>query len=125
MEGCLLNKAKSKTLSDVQAIAQAISDKKGENIIIIDVREVCSFTDYFIFAEGTVPRHVCALADHVEKSLKELGRTPSHKEGMQEGDWVVLDFLDIIVHILTPEMRAFYALEEVWNKGKIVSIDIT
>lgn len=102
-------------------IRQAIEDKKGFNIVVLDVRGISSMTDFFVIAEGTVDRHVSALARHVEDVLRKDGYTPSHVEGLSEGNWVVLDYLDIIVHFFVPELRQYYSLEEVWKEGKVVS----
>ncbi len=105
-------------------IAQAIYDKKGFNILVLDVKGICSMTDYFIIAEGTVDRHVRALADTIMDQLKAFNQQPLHAEGMQEGDWVVLDYSDFVIHLLIPELREKYALEELWKNGKIVDVDI-
>lgn len=82
-------------------------------------------TDYFIIAEGTVDRHVKALAHTISQTLEEFNHRALHIEGMQEGDWVVLDYSDFVIHLFTPELRQKYALEEVWSKGKIVDVNIT
>ncbi|MBA3722124.1 MAG: ribosome silencing factor [Parachlamydiaceae bacterium] len=108
----------------LNAIAQAIYDKKGMNILVLDVRGVCSMTDYFIIAEGTVDRHVKALADTVCDVLSKEKINPLHVEGQQEGDWIVLDFVDFIVHLFIPEMREKYRLEDLWKEGKVVDVKI-
>lgn len=105
-------------------ICQAIVDKKGFNIVVIDVRGVSTMTDYFIIAEGNVDRHVAALAQHVEDVLREKGQRPAHIEGKLEGNWVVLDYLDIMVHFFIPELRQYYSLEEVWKEGKVVNVPV-
>lgn len=105
-------------------IAQAIYDKKGFNIIVLDVRGICTMTDYFVIAEGTVDRHVKALSQTLVDELEKYGQHPLHIEGEQEGDWVVLDFCDFIIHLFTPDMRLKYSFEEVWHKGKIVDVAI-
>lgn len=105
-------------------IAQAIYDKKGFNILVLDVRGICSLTDYFIIAEGTVDRHVRALADTVIDQLGSFKHHPLHAEGMQEGDWIVLDYSDFVIHLFIPELREKYALEELWKNGKIVDVNL-
>lgn len=105
-------------------VAQAIYDKKGFNIIAIDVRGISSLTDYFLIAEGNVERHVKALSTIVYDNLAESKLKPLFVEGMQEGDWIVMDYGDFIIHLFTTEMRQRYALEEVWKKGKIVDLNI-
>jgi ribosome-associated protein len=111
--------------SDLQlltAIGQAIFDKKGFNILALDVQQVCTMTDYFVFAEGNVDRHVKGLAIAVNAAIGEFGRSPLRIDGMQTGDWVVIDFGDIVVHLLTPEMRERYAIEQLWREGIIVDL---
>jgi ribosome-associated protein len=93
-------------------IAQVIFDKKGMNILALDVRGVSSLTDFVIIAEGNVDRHVSAIADAVIVALKEEGYQPIHTEGLQSGDWVVIDFLDIMVHLFMPGLRDKYRLED-------------
>lgn len=105
-------------------IAQAIYDKKGMNILVLDVRNVCTMTDYFIIAEGNVDRHVQALSRAVIDQMEDLGHRPFHIDGMQEGEWSVLDYGDIVVHLFIPEMREKYSLEEVWRAGKVVDVVI-
>lgn len=105
-------------------IVQAIYDKKGFNIIVLDVRPFCMMTDYFVIAEGTVDRHVKALAREVTDELAPLGRRPFHVDGEREGDWVVLDYGDIMIHLFIPELRQKYALEQLWKKGSIVDVPI-
>jgi ribosome-associated protein len=102
-------------------ICQAIADKKGINIMVLDVRGVCTMTDYFIIAEGTVDRHVKALAYSVEEALSQA---PYRSEGLENGDWIVLDYVDSIVELFVPEMREKYQLETLWKEGKIVSLPI-
>jgi len=108
----------------VQHACQAIVDKKGCNIVTLDVRGVSTITDYFIIAEGTVSRHVAALARHIDDEISKYKTYPIHIEGLQEGDWVVMDYMDFIVHLFTPELRQYYALEEVWKEGKVLSLDL-
>ena len=83
-------------------------------------------TDYFIIAEGTVDRHVKALSQAImdELSSKKGKRTPLHVEGEREGDWVVIDYGDFVIHLFIPELREKYALEELWQKGRVVDVTI-
>ena len=108
----------------VRSACQAIIDKKGLNVVALDVRGISTMTDYFIIAEGTVPRHVSALAQNVDDVLRKNRLTPSHVEGLSEGEWVVLDYMDFILHLFTPELRGYYALEEVWKNGKVMKIPL-
>ena len=108
----------------LQNICQALVDKKAHNIIVLDVKTISSMTDFFIIAEGTVPRHVVALAKQVDETLSESKLSPSHIEGEREGDWVVLDYMDIVVHLFTSDLRKYYSLEEIWHEGKVVDIPV-
>lgn len=111
-------------LKDLTQIAQAIYDKKGFNILVLDVRNICTMTDFFIIAEGTVDRHVKALSDTIVDEFSRKKREPLHVEGQQEGDWVVLDYGDFVIHLFIPELREKYALEDLWKKGQVVDIQI-
>ena len=105
-------------------IAQTIYDRKGFNIIALDVREISFVTDYFIIAEGNVNKHVMAIAEEIRLNLKEKGIKPFCIEGMKDGDWVVLDYMDVIVHLLTPDLRSRYSLEKLWKESKIIDLNI-
>jgi ribosome-associated protein len=108
----------------LNSIAQTIYDKKGFNILILDVQNICTMTDYFIIAEGTVDRHVRAISMALIDQLAQEGYEPLHVEGQQDGDWVVLDYSDFVIHLFIPDFREKYALEEVWKEGKIVNVEI-
>jgi ribosome-associated protein len=105
-------------------MAQAIFDKKGVNILVLDVRGVCTMTDYFIIAEGNVDRHVKALGGAIMDLLSSKGRKPLHVEGEQTSDWMVLDYGEFVIHLFIPELREKYALEELWHDGKIIDVEI-
>lgn len=105
-------------------IAQVIYDKKGVNILALDVKDISSITDYVVIAEGNVDRHVIALARAIMDELHEEGRKPLHSEGLQVGDWVVLDFGDVMVHLFQPGLREKYSLEKLWSESKIVDVEI-
>lgn len=108
----------------VNAIAQTIYDKKGMNILALDVRGISSLTDFVIIAEGSVDKHVLAISHAIIDRLKEMGHRPLHVEGMPMGDWVVIDFFEIMVHLFMPGLRDKYQLEELWRQGKIIDLNI-
>lgn len=110
-------------LAFVELIAQTIFDKKGFNIVAVDVKGVSSLTDYIIVAEGTVDRHVKALASAVERELAEKGEKPIYTEGLENGDWVILDYMEIMVHLFMPGLREKYQIERLWSDGKVVEIN--
>lgn len=115
------NKRTSKLLD---VIAQAIFDKKGVNILALDVSGISTLTDYFVIAEGNVDRHLNALCNEIVDAMKQKGEIPLHVEGLRESDWVIIDFGNIVVHLFTPEMREKFAIEQLWKEGKIVDLNI-
>lgn len=105
-------------------MAQTLFDKKGFNILVLDVRGISSMTDYFLIAEGNIDRHVQSLAKSVIEVLQENGEKPFHSEGVTEGAWAVLDYGEVVVHLFVPDLREKYALEELWREAKIVDVKI-
>ena len=101
----------------------ALSDKKGEDIKIIDIAGVSVLADYFLIANGNSDSQVNALVDNVEEQLHKAGYPLKQREGQASGKWVLLDFGDIIVHVFDKENRLLYDLERIWKDGKNVEID--
>jgi len=91
----------------------------------LDVQGVSTLTDYFIIGEGNVDKHVIALAKSVIETLKKEGESPIHVEGLNQGDWVVIDYLELVIHLFKPGIREKYRLEELWHDGKVVDLDLT
>ncbi len=106
-------------------IAQIVFDKKGINIMALDVQGVSTLTDYFIIGEGNVDKHVIALAKSVIETLKKEGESPIHVEGLNEGDWVVIDYMELVIHLFKPGIREKYRLEELWHEGKVIDLEFT
>ena len=111
-------------LTVLNATAQIIFDKKGFNILALDVKDISTLTDYVIIAEGNVDRHVVAIANAIVDELAKKGIRPSYVEGVKSGDWVVLDYLYMMVHLFMPGYRDMYQLEQLWRDGKIVDLQI-
>jgi ribosome-associated protein len=111
-------------LKIVQIIGQTIYDKKGLNPLAIDIQKVSTLTDYVIVAEGNVDRHVVAIARAITNAMTEEGETLFFQEGIGEGDWVVLDYGNIIIHLFTPGLRQKYQLERLWETGEVVDLQI-
>jgi ribosome-associated protein len=105
-------------------IGQAIYDKKGANIITLDLRNISTMTDFCIIAEGNVEKHVQAIAEHVNQQMTECHKTLLRSEGKHQGDWVVLDYGHILVHLFIPDMREKYELEHLWHEANIVPIQL-
>ncbi|MFO7548698.1 MAG: ribosome silencing factor [Acidimicrobiia bacterium] len=102
------------------AAADAMSEKKGLDILLLDVGDLITITDVFVIATGTSRPHVQTLAEEVEKRLKESGRPPLRSEGRREAEWVLIDFGDVIVHVFQPEHRDFYGLERLWGDAPVI-----
>ncbi len=100
-----------------QEILAAIADAKGQDTKTLDVRGVTDFTDYMIVVSGTSSRHVQTVADKVRTHLRDLGVRPVGTEGEKTGDWVLIDFGDVVVHVMRPQVRDFYNLEKLWGEG--------
>ncbi len=100
-----------------KTIIQAILDKKGENIISLDLRKIPEASaDFFIVCEATSTTQVKAIADFVEDQLKKIcGESPYRHEGKQAAQWVLIDYINVVVHVMHPEARNFYKLEEMWS----------
>ncbi|WP_440448770.1 ribosome silencing factor [Ruminococcus intestinalis] len=102
--------------------AKAISSKKGLNIKLIEIGDISSLADYMVIATGTSSTHVKAIADEVEYQLDEAGISVSHIEGYRSNSWILLDYVDVIVHIFSDEAREFYDLERLWQDGKEIDV---
>lgn len=106
------------TDNEILTIAvKAIDSKRGENIRIIKIDELTVIADYFIIANGSSTTQVKALADEVEFKLSEAGLEPRRTEGYQGANWIVLDYIDVVIHIFHKETRDFYDLERLWQDG--------
>ena len=102
---------------------KALEDKKGEDITVIDISEISTLADYFIIAGGSNRSQIQAMADNVDECIGKNGGTLKQIEGYDAGNWVLLDFQDIIVHIFDKENRLFYDLERIWSDGKKITIE--
>lgn len=115
---------KNKDLKILNLIAQAIFDKKGVNILALDVRPCTPMIDYAILAEGLIDVHVKSIAKEVIEVMEKQGISLSFEEGLKNGDWVVLDFTWVVVHIFMPGMREKYELEKLWSNAEVVDVQI-
>ena len=103
--------------------AKVALDAKAEDLVVLDVKGISSFTDYFVIMSGRSTRHVQGLAEIIEGEMHSKRINTSHAEGLEEGMWVLLDFGDVVVHIFYHEQRKFYDLEGLWHDAKQVNID--
>jgi ribosome-associated protein len=108
-----------------RAIAAIVDDKKGERIVALDVRELVSYTDYLVIATARNERQAKAIADDVHLRLKrDRGLLPARTEGEGEARWVLLDYVDCVLHVQVPEMRDRYRLERLWGEGPRLQLDL-
>jgi ribosome-associated protein len=102
-------------------VVKVVDERKGEDILLLDITGLDTFTDYFVFCSGTSDRQLDALQESVLGSVKKsFGAVLAGKEGTRETEWMLLDFGDVIVNLFSPEKRAYYDLEELWKEGKVV-----
>ena len=101
-------------------IAGLLSDKKAEDVLLLDVSKLSAFADYFVIASGQTERQIEALLRSVSEGLKEENVKPISKEGTPNTGWVLVDYGDVVVHLFTPELRSFYDLEGLWHQATTV-----
>ena len=103
---------------------EAAADKQANDIVLLDMRELCSFAEYFVICSGETRRQAQAICDAVDRSLGGEGIQPLHREGDAESGWVLLDYGDVIIHIFDAALRDYYRLEKLWGKATpLVSIE--
>ena len=110
------------TLEQAKETAKILSVKKGLNIKVIEISDVSVIADYMVIATGNSSTHVKALADEVETQLDDMGISVSHIEGYRSNSWILLDYIDIIVHVFSNEAREYYDLERLWEDGTDIDI---
>lgn len=108
----------------VSLIVDTINDKKGFNILALDISQISSITDVLIVAEGNVDRHVVAIAKAIEEALEKEDEKPIYIEGLENGDWVVMDYFNIMVHLFIPGLREKFQLERLWSDGQLLEFDL-
>lgn len=111
------------SLKMVKIAYKALDDKLAEDVKVIDIRGISVVADYFIIADGTNKNQVQAMVDNVQEELFKAGYEMKQMEGYRQGNWVLLDFSDIIIHIFDKENRLFYDLERIWRDGKEISLE--
>lgn len=112
----MVEKKKSSEQVDLKALVlESLEDIKAVDVVCIDVRDKTEITDYMIVVSGTSSRHVKSIANNVIVDAKEAGFMPLGIEGLEEGEWVLLDLTDVVVHMMLPSAREFYDIERLWN----------
>jgi ribosome-associated protein len=113
---------KQRLPKQVELAVRAAEDKQARDITILDLRNANGFTDYFVICSGNNARQIHAIADAVTDVLAEAGAKPAHVEGYDRSEWVLVDYFDFIVHVFSPDTRAFYGLERLWGTAERVEI---
>jgi len=117
------NKTNEELDADILVTVRAADGKKALNIVVLDLREIASFTDYFVITSGANTRQVQAIADSVEEELKkQQKKRPLRIEGYTSAEWVLVDYGDFVVHVFEDKARKFYDLERLWREAKRVEI---
>jgi ribosome-associated protein len=106
-----------------ERIARLLHEKKAEDIQVLDLRKLGAVTDFFVVASGNSSTHVKSLAEHVEDTLRGAGQRAWHTEGYSAERWVLLDYINVVVHVFHPKTREFYLLERLWGDAERIQID--
>jgi ribosome-associated protein len=106
----------------VNTAAHAASEKKATDLVLLDLRKIASFTEFFLICTGASTRQVQAISNAIEETLRKDGKRPLHIEGYSSAEWILLDYGDFIVHIFSPASRRFYDLERLWRDAPRVEI---
>lgn len=110
------------SLAAAQTAAGLCLDLKALDVVILDLEGVSDVTDCFVIASGTSDTHVRAIAEHVAEEMKKRGFRAHHVEGLQQGRWALVDFVDFVVHVFHPALRSFYQLERLWGDASVVPV---
>jgi len=113
---------RSRVPAAILATVDAVRSKKAADVLALDLKEAGAFTDYFVVCTGQNRRQVQAIADAVEIALKAKKLRPSHVEGYERGEWVLLDYFDFVVHVFSPNARMFYSLERLWGNARTLAL---
>jgi ribosome-associated protein len=112
------------SIEQARLIAGLAREKLAEDVVILDLRPVCAYTDFFVLCSGRNPRQTKAIVDEVRERLKADHKLrPRSIEGDRQGDWILADYLDVVLHVFTPDTRRYYGLEELWGDMPSVELD--
>jgi len=118
-----LPQPESDSLTTARRAALLCADLKANDIVVLDLARVSDATDYFVIASGSSDTHVRAIAEHVLEELRKEGVRAHHVEGLPQGRWVLLDYIDFVVHVFHPTLRSFYQLERLWGDAATIPIE--
>jgi ribosome-associated protein len=109
--------------TDVAAAVESARDRKGRDLVVLDLRGLSTATDFFFIGTGTSDTHVRRMAEHIIDELKRTGVRPDHVEGLQGGRWVLIDYIDFVIHLFHPAAREFYQLEHLWGDAPRLDVE--
>jgi ribosome-associated protein len=112
-------------IPNVQEAVRAAQDRKAVDLQVLDLTGISSFTDFFLVCSGTSSRHTQAISDAVVEQLEKSAVTPAHVEGYNQAEWILLDYVDFVVHIFSEEARHYYDLERLWRKAARIPVEGT
>lgn len=113
---------KERWTGEVGTAVRAALDKKASDVVILDLRSTPAFTDFFVLCSGQSTRQVKAIVDAVEETLRAAKIRPAHVEGYDRAEWILMDYFTFIVHVFTPQTRAFYSLERLWGNAERIEV---
>jgi ribosome-associated protein len=116
-------KKDKKIPGDVNRAVELARDRKATDIMLLDLRGLSNATDYFLLVNGTSDTHVRAIADHIIDELRKEGMKADHIEGLRSGRWVLIDYIDFVIHVFHPTAREFYQLERLWGDAPATAIE--
>jgi ribosome-associated protein len=116
-------KAKKALPADLKRVIELAADRKGQEILLMDLRGLSNSTDYFLLVNGTSDTHVRAIADHIIDESRKENMKADHIEGLRTGRWVLVDFIDFVVHVFHPTAREFYQLERLWGDAPTIPFE--
>ena len=108
--------------ADVARAVRAALDKKASDVVVLDLRSTPAFTDHFVLCSGQNPRQVKAIADAIEDAMRAAKVKPSHIEGYDRAEWILMDYFSFIVHVFVPQTREFYSLERLWGSAERIAV---
>jgi ribosome-associated protein len=103
-------------------VAELAGSKKADDIVVLDMRTLCSYTDFFVICSGRSSRQAQAISDEIRSGLKQEGTLPLRIEGELGSDWILIDYIGVVVHVFTPEARDFYRLENLWKEASRLEV---
>ena len=110
-------------LEQAHRVAALAQEKLADDVVILDMRPVCTYTDYFVVCTGRNPRQTKAIWDEVHGGLKAEGMLPRSVDGERESTWIIADYLDVVLHVFTPDQREYYRLEDLWDDVPAIEVE--